>query len=322
MSEVKDLIVKRTIYGGTKTPEFRDGTKIHFHFQTKLCNSEQTVIDDSRRMGSGEPLYLVLGKKFKLEVWEAILQKMALNEVASFTVDKSLVLEYPFVSKTLRDHHKPEEERKKNHCCAMTLQNEGVGYDDLNDLLKRPTDLEFIIEVVKIEQPDEYEKESWQMEECEKLAMVPKLKEQGNKEFQKKDYAKAAEMYSKAIGMLEQLMLKEKPYDTDWTNLDKQKVPILLNYAQCKLFEGDYYAVIEHCTNVLKSDKENVKAYFRRAKAHSAVWNVEEAKKDFKKVLELDKMLGSAVKKELAELEKRVKERDCTEKEKLKKLFT
>nr|CAI5859103.1 unnamed protein product [Callosobruchus analis] len=90
MSEVKDLIVKRTIYGGTKTPEFRDGTKIHFHFQTKLCNSEQTVIDDSRRMGSGEPLYLVLGKKFKLEVWEAILQKMALNEVASFTVDKSV----------------------------------------------------------------------------------------------------------------------------------------------------------------------------------------------------------------------------------------
>nr|CAH7751386.1 unnamed protein product [Callosobruchus chinensis] len=62
--------------------------------------------------------------------------------------------------------------------------------------------------VVNVEQPDEYEKESWQMEECEKLAMVPKLKEQGNKEFQKKDYAKAAEIYSKAIGMLEQLMLK------------------------------------------------------------------------------------------------------------------
>lgn len=33
---------------------------------------------------------LVLGKKFKLEVWEVIVQKMALNEVASFTVDKSV----------------------------------------------------------------------------------------------------------------------------------------------------------------------------------------------------------------------------------------
>lgn len=27
----------------------------------------------------------------------------------------------------------------------MTLQTEGVGYDDLNDLLKNPSDLEFII---------------------------------------------------------------------------------------------------------------------------------------------------------------------------------
>lgn len=41
-------------------------------------------------MGEGKPLELVLGKKFKLEVWEVILQKMALNEVAEFTVDKSV----------------------------------------------------------------------------------------------------------------------------------------------------------------------------------------------------------------------------------------
>lgn len=33
---------------------------------------------------------LVLGKKFKLEVWETIIQLMSLNEVASFTVDKSV----------------------------------------------------------------------------------------------------------------------------------------------------------------------------------------------------------------------------------------
>lgn len=33
---------------------------------------------------------LVLGKQFKLEVWEVIVQKMALNEVAVFTVDKSV----------------------------------------------------------------------------------------------------------------------------------------------------------------------------------------------------------------------------------------
>lgn len=46
------------------------------------------MIDDSRI--SNKPMELVLGKQFKLEVWEVIVQKMAVNEVAIFTVDKSV----------------------------------------------------------------------------------------------------------------------------------------------------------------------------------------------------------------------------------------
>lgn len=110
-----------------------------FHFVTKKANG--TVLDDSRR--DGVPMELVLGKKFKLEVWEVIVQKMSLNEVSRFIVDKSLVPQYPFISKTLRDARKPPEERK--HCCGMTIQNEGIGYEDLNELFTSPCDLEFII---------------------------------------------------------------------------------------------------------------------------------------------------------------------------------
>lgn len=39
-------------------------------------------------------MQLILGKKFKLEVWEVIIQKMALNEVACFKVDKSVCILY------------------------------------------------------------------------------------------------------------------------------------------------------------------------------------------------------------------------------------
>lgn len=63
-------------------------------------------------------------------------------------------------------------------------------------------------ELVKVEQPDEYKKESWQMDEDEKLGTIPKLKEQGNREFKEKRYKEAADAYAQAIGMLEQLMLK------------------------------------------------------------------------------------------------------------------
>lgn len=55
-----------------------------------------------------------------------------------------MVTQYPFVSKTLRDATKPYEQRQ-HHCCGAVLQNEGVGYKDLNEMIKNPTNLEFTI---------------------------------------------------------------------------------------------------------------------------------------------------------------------------------
>lgn len=46
------------------------------------------------------------------------------------------------------------------------------------------------------------------MGQQEKISMVPKLKEEGNLEYKNKNYSKAADLYAKAVGILEQLMLK------------------------------------------------------------------------------------------------------------------
>lgn len=62
--------------------------QVFFNFKTSKCDG--TVIDDSKKMKS--PMELVLGKQFKLEVWETIVQKMALNEISCFRVDKSVGL--------------------------------------------------------------------------------------------------------------------------------------------------------------------------------------------------------------------------------------
>lgn len=35
-------------------------------------------------------MQLILGRKFKLPVWETLIQAMALNEVSEFVVDKSV----------------------------------------------------------------------------------------------------------------------------------------------------------------------------------------------------------------------------------------
>lgn len=92
--------------------------------------------------------------------------------------------------------------------------------------------------------------------------------------------------------------------------LNKIKIPILLNYAQCKLIESEYYSVIEHCTTVLETEPNNPKALFRRAKAHVGAWNFQEAKNDFQKLMEVDPKSENLVRRELQELEKLRKAKD------------
>lgn len=58
-----------------------------------------------------------------------------------------------------------------------------------------------------------------------------------------------------------------------------------------------------------------VKAYYKRAKAHAAVWNEKEARQDFNMVAQLDITLASLVRKELKLLSERMKEKYWEEKE-------
>lgn len=318
MEDVTD-IVKTVIHAGTKAVQFAPNTKVIFHFRTTKCDAAKTVIDDSRTMG--RPMELVLGKKFKLEVWEVIVQKMALHEVACFRICKRLVTAYPFVSKTLREVGKPQSEKRNHHCCGVTLQNEGIGYDDLNELIRNPQDLEFTIELLQVILPEEYEKDSWQLTEDEKLKSIPTLKEKGNILFKQENYDGACEFYAKGIGILEQLMLAEKPNDAEWLELNKLKIPLLLNYAQCKLLKKEYYPVIEHCTTVLKHDPNNVKALYRRGKAYIGIWDEERATKDLNRVVELDRSLQATAEKELQALAAAIKQKDDIQKKKLSKMF-
>ncbi|KFB42056.1 AGAP000725-PA-like protein [Anopheles sinensis] len=84
---------------------------------------------------------------------------------------------------------------------------------------------------------------------------------------------------------------REKPDEPEWIELAQAKIPLLLNYSQCKLLERDYYAAIEHCTEVLKYDRDCVKALFRRGKAHAGAWNFDRARADFQRCEQLDASL-------------------------------
>lgn len=66
---------------------------------------------------------------------------------------------------------------------------------------------------------------------------------------------------------------------------------------------------------------ENVKALYRRAKAHVGAWNPEQAKNDYTRAGELDQTLASTVKKHVHDLDEQVKRKAEADKEKLKGLF-
>ena len=79
--------------------------------------------------------------------------------------------------------------------------------------MKEPADLDFTLELLSVEQPEEYKKEAWQMDAGEKMGEIPALREEGNRLYMERRVDEAEEKYKTAIGMLEQLMLR---YCTEW----------------------------------------------------------------------------------------------------------
>uniref|UniRef100_A0A3Q2DZ80 peptidylprolyl isomerase n=1 Tax=Cyprinodon variegatus TaxID=28743 RepID=A0A3Q2DZ80_CYPVA len=209
---------------------FPNGTKVVFHYRSSLCDG--TVLDDSRTMGGrSKPMELILGKKFKLAVWERIVITMRKGEVAEFTCDTKHTALYPLVSQSLRNISVGKDPLEgQRHCCgiAQIHSHHSLGHKDLDHLQANPQPLVFAIELLEVSQ-------QW-------AASSPNS-----------------------------------------TNLNK--------------------------------------AYYKRGKAHAAVWNEKEARADFAKVLELDPSLEASVNRELKALEERLRSKKQEEKGRYKGLF-
>ena len=66
----------------------------------------------------------------------------------------------------------------------------------------------FILEVLKVERSDEYEKELWQLNAQQRIDLIPTLREKGNKLYVQKMYKEAEEAYNEALAICEQLMIR------------------------------------------------------------------------------------------------------------------
>ncbi|KAM6381726.1 aryl-hydrocarbon-interacting protein-like 1 [Pluvialis apricaria] len=262
---------------------------------------------------------IIVGKMFKLEIWETLLSSMRAGEVAEFWCDAIHTGMYALVSRGMRriaEGRDPLEGQK--HRCGMgnMFDYHSTGYDDLDELQRTPQPLIFIMELFRVEEPSAYKRDTWAMSKEEKLAAVPVLHSEGNRLVLRKEFGQAAAKYQEAVICLRNLQAKEKPWEDGWLKLESLVTPLVLNYCQCQLELGEYYEVLEHTTELLQKHNDNAKAYFKRAKAHAAVWNEREAREDFLRVAHLDPSMAAAVKKELKQLgermrKKHVEDRKC-----------
>ncbi|KAA0702021.1 Aryl-hydrocarbon-interacting protein-like 1 [Triplophysa tibetana] len=301
-------IRKTILHGGTDDmPRFVTGTKVTFHFRTQLCNDEHTVIDDSKKVGT--PMEVVIGNMFKLDVWEILLTSMRIGEVAKFWCDVIHTGMYPIVAKSLRriaDGKDPVDWHI--HTCGMAnmFAYHSLGYDDLDELQKEPQPLYFVMELLKVQQPSEYDRESWALNDEERLKAVPVLHGQGNKLFKQGRFEDATMKYKEAIVCIKNVQSKEKAWEAPWLKLEKMANTLTLNYCQCLLRMEEYYEVIEHTSDIINQHPGTMKAFYLRGKAHMEVWNEAEARADFIRVLDLDPGMKKMVKKELAVLKMRM----------------
>ncbi|XP_062872945.1 aryl-hydrocarbon-interacting protein-like 1 isoform X2 [Trichomycterus rosablanca] len=305
--------IKKTIlYGGTnQIPKFITGSK------------DRTVLDDSKKVGV--PMEVVIGNMFKLEVWETLLKSMRVGEVAEFWCDVIHTGMYPMVAKSLRRIAEGKDPVDWHvHTCGMAnmFAFHTLGYDDLDELQKEPQPLIFVLELLKVEQPSEYHRESWALNDEERLKAVPVLHGQGNKLYKMGRFEEATNKYKEAILCIKNVQSKEKAWEAPWLKLEKMANTLTLNYCQCLLRMEEYYEVIEHTTDIINQHPGVMKAFYLRGKAHMEVWNEAEARADFERVLDLDPGMKKTVRKELAVLNMRMEEKREEDRQKYKGMFT
>ncbi|KAI3968091.1 hypothetical protein MKX01_015611 [Papaver californicum] len=148
------------------------------------------------------------------------------------------------------------------------------------------------------------DKESWDMDNGEKIVAAGKKKEEGNALFKAGKYARASKRYEKAAKFIE--------YDSPFSEEEKKqaktlKVSCNLNNAACKLKLKSYKEAEKLCTKVLEVESRNVKALYRRAQAYINLVDFDLAELDIKKALEIDPN-NRDVKMEYKVLKEKVKE--------------
>merc|ERR1712048_1500074 len=140
--------------------------------------------------------------------------------------------------------------------------------------------------IAKLEMVEfEKAKDTWSMSDDEKIDFGNARKEVGSELFRKGRTALALERYKKVCDLFNYIDNFKEENKTKAKELKKLSE---LNQAACHLKLKNVADAKKSCNNVLKEERENVKALYRRAQCDYELKNFTDAMTDLKKVINLD----------------------------------
>lgn len=149
-------------------------------------------------------------------------------------------------------------------------------------------------------------------DQIDRMAEVEKIKQQANEKFKEGDYFSAKCLWSGGLEMLERCCLHLPGADEYWETLKN-------NMVMADLKRGEWTRVIDATTEILTRNPQNAKALYRRGIAKLETGKFEEARRDFRMMLDVDPNNADAQRK-LDETNKRIKLKKSSEKEQAEKM--
>lgn len=246
------VVTKKTIKEGDsndwKKPS--DGAKCTVRYTLRLlgANGQGGVVVEER--GEGNELEFTVDEEETTAGLDAAIQKIKTGEVALVTVGP----QYGFGSK------------EQQLPLGVVPPNSTLVYE---------------VELVAFEKA----KETWEMNNDEKVEAALHRKEKGNKAYKEGKLERATRQYDQAV----QVIQYDKDYSDDQKKRSKEvKKSCYLNLAQCWLKRSNCKEVCKNVEKVLEMDPMNVKAMYRRAQAYLHNSDFVEAELDIKKGLEVE----------------------------------
>ncbi|GAX29214.1 hypothetical protein FisN_28Lh042 [Fistulifera solaris] len=161
----------------------------------------------------------------------------------------------------------------------------------------------------------------------ERLMQATTWKEQGNAAFQKGDLDPAARAYRKGVALLKPVQQRLQFLDSTVNGTSEQEqykslsVALQTNLSMVCYKQQKYSHALKVASQALLLDPTNIKALYRRALAHRALGNWDDARTDLKQALQQDPN-NTACKKEFLSLKQQMDGLKSSQKKALAKAFS